>query len=172
MSAREEASWAWMEEHYPRGVVMLFRRLVLELKEFLRDDSVLLVGSFSTGKALYFQKGDDVSYVSDIDLLVITSKPIGSVLAKGKTIWCRIEGIARSVRAGGSGFHIGIRYRTVVEVPCFAKKVTSLGYEFWDRALWLIDCFDIPRSDVAQDFHVGHCAENLCRKLWCMIRYW
>lgn len=167
----ESRAWNFIRERYPTSVNVLMRNIVEELCPLIGNSSIVLVGSFSDGRANYIQEGKTVRYISDIDLVIVTRDSIKTIIERRSMISLRLAHLANSLVTSGPTFHIGVRYRKETELPAFAHKVTTLGYPFWQRALWLKSTFPVDYHPGTNPFGIGHCTENICGKLWVVIRY-
>ncbi len=168
---REKQAWAFIHARYPLAVNKLLRDVVEEISPLICDSSIVLVGSFSDGRARYILNGNSVRYLSDIDLVVVTRGSVETLITRRSAISLCVDRLASSLVTSGPTFHIGIRYRSESELPTFAHKVTTLGYLFWQRALWLRETFPVDFGLKHGTFGIGHCAENICSKLWVVLRY-
>lgn len=165
-----KSSWKEIEKKYPTGITQLFSNIVLELKPVITCCTLIVVGSFSDSTAEYFITPQGIKYSSDIDLLLVTHNENTPVLNNREFISACLNSLASKLPMVDNGFHIGIRYRFNCELPDFALKCQSLGYHFDRHPLVLYSGYQINlgRSDIV--YTDGHSAENVCSKLWAILR--
>lgn len=167
----KELSWEKLHSYHPAEVVTLFRKIVDNLRPLISGCNLLVVGSFSDGTAKYFHSEKGIQYFSDIDLLLVVPDKIKDILDRRDIISSRLNLLSSCLETTHGRFHIGLRYRFSSELPDFALKCESLGYKFVKHALTIFANYTIKLETSKTKFTLGHTSENLCSKLWAIIRY-
>lgn len=167
----EKISWKKINNMYPAEIVKLLTTIVEKLKPIISDCNLLIVGSFSDGKAKYLITNKRIQYFSDIDLLLVMPDNMIEILNKQNIISSYLNTISSSIETAQEKFHIGSRYRFKNELPDFALKCESLGYKFDKYALTIYSGYSLELGASKVKFNLGNSAENICSKIWTIIRY-
>lgn len=171
MFPSERQGWERIRELHPAQVEQVFGNVLQVLRPHMCGCSLMVVGSFSDGRAEYIVRGKQVLFASDIDLLLIVPDGRKDVLRSRHTVSSALRTVATTVSGVDGSFHIGLRYRFVSELPDFGWKCASLGYDFLHHGLVIHSGCPLDVKRTTGRFGVGHCAENLCSKLWVILRY-
>ena len=163
--------WASLEAEHPPEIVRLFKDIVASVHTEIQACRLLIVGSFSDGTANYFLRSDCIECLSDIDLLVVLRDGEMQVLSRRGVISKKLDTLTRTLVSRYWGLKIGVRYRFESEIPNFALKCESLGYSVAKSGITLCGDPELNLASSDIDFDVGHAAENLCSKLWTIVRY-
>jgi hypothetical protein len=166
-----DSGWREICRIHSKEIIHLFSSIVESLGQLISGCSLLVVGSFSDGTAKYLFDGNRVKFNSDIDLLLVAPDNRQDILSKRETISSRLGLLSSSVEPTNRKFHIGLRYRFVSELPDFALKCKSLGYDFDQKALTILSNGLTEYGESKVQFDVGCAVENFCSKIWTIIRY-
>ena len=137
---------------YPKPVQEVFAQIVEALGSFDAVFSLLLVGSFASGWPKYKLYGSEAVFYSDIDLVAISSGSVQPLLDQREEIERSLKRIETGIKRGDDYFHIGIRYRSLNELPDLNFKTFSLGDPMRDNGKVLAGTdvlTPLPKSQVA-----------------------
>ena len=140
------------------------------LRPHLEGCTLLLVGSFSEGVGRVVRSGTHSRFVSDVDLVALLPDD-GDMLSWREAVSEEIYEIIRAAGPQVRDLKIGLRYRFEREFGDFDLKCRSLGYPISESAVALFGRRKVPSARSNLRFGPGHAAENLCSKIWAIVRY-